>query len=300
MARSSPTPRSVPRRAPLLPTAQAAHLSVGRTALLNEPTITGDEPFLGDCTLGCPGTMIVEYAVAAAFGELVAGAAPTGLQSVTLSRGLEEGASFAAQAATRTLASVEPLRASSLPASCSPRPRALGSRPAVPPSLAPVLAAVAEAVPQIDDREDRDLTDDLAAWPTSSTSSRSWWVRSRRRAGAARRRRRPTRRRRTPSSADGVLAHPPQRRAVGVHRDRPVHGAVEPVDVVGAEAEDLPAVDRGLDGSASPTARLCSVRVPLTTATAPEEMSWSCQPVSFSGVQHSSQTSTWASRCSET
>ena len=43
-------------------------------------------------------------------------------------------------------------------------------------------------------------------------------------------------------------------------------------------------------------ARLCSSNVPLTTATAPDEMSWSWNPVSFSGVQHSSQTSTWASR----
>ena len=43
--------------------------------------------------------------------------------------------------------------------------------------------------------------------------------------------------------ADGVLPHPPQRRAVGVHRDGPVHGAGQPVDVVGAEAEDLPALD---------------------------------------------------------
>ena len=39
---------------------------------------------------------------------------------------------------------------------------------------------------------------------------------------------------------------------------------------------------------------------PVTTETAPEETSWSCQPVSFSGTQHSSHTSTWESRCSET
>ena len=38
---------------------------------------------------------------------------------------------------------------------------------------------------------------------------------------------------------------------------------------------------------------------PDTTATAPEETSWSCQPVSFSGVQQSSQTSTRWSRWSE-
>jgi histidine ammonia-lyase len=143
-------------------TAQAAHLSVGRTALLNEPSITGDEPFLGDGTPGVSGTMIVEYAVAAALGVLVAGAAPTGLQSVTLSRGLEEGASFAAQAATLTLSSVEPLRAI-LAGELLTAVRALGSRAAVSRSLSPVLEAVVEAVPLVDDREDRDLTGDLAA-----------------------------------------------------------------------------------------------------------------------------------------
>jgi len=143
-------------------TAQAAHLSVGRAALLNEPTISGDEPFLGDGTPGVSGTMIVEYVVAAALGDLVAGAAPTGLQSVTLSRGLEEGASFAAQSATRALASVEPLRAV-LAGELLTAARALGSAAMVPAALAPVLAAVAQAVPQLDDRADRNLTDDLAA-----------------------------------------------------------------------------------------------------------------------------------------
>jgi hypothetical protein len=34
---------------------------------------------------------------------------------------------------------------------------------------------------------------------------------------------------------------------------------------------------------------LCSVNAPLTTATAPAEMSWSCHPVSFSGVQHNTR-----------
>src|ERR1700733_8102298 len=45
---------------------------------------------------------------------------------------------------------------------------------------------------------------------------------------------------------------------------------------------------------------LDSLTAPRTTRTAPEEMSWSCQPVSSARVQHSSQTSTNSSRCSET
>ncbi len=41
-----------------------------------------------------------------------------------------------------------------------------------------------------------------------------------------------------------------------------------------------------------PIRGLDSISAPSTTHTAPEEMSWSCQPVSFSGVQQSSQMST--------
>lgn len=48
-----------------------------------------------------------------------------------------------------------------------------------------------------------------------------------------------------------------------------------------------------------PIRGLDSVRTPWTTRTAPEERSWSCQPVSFCRVQHSSQTSTNSSRYSE-
>jgi hypothetical protein len=44
----------------------------------------------------------------------------------------------------------------------------------------------------------------------------------------------------------------------------------------------------------------CSQTAPSTTWYATEEMSWSCQPVSLTFVQHSSQTSTCSSRCSET
>ncbi len=143
-------------------TAQAAQLSVARTAMLDEPSITGDEPFLGDGTPGVSGTMVVEYAVAAALGELVADAAPTGLQSVTLSRGLEEGASFAAQAAARTLASIPPLRAV-IAGELLVAARALGPDGAVGPVLRPVLDAVAEAAPLLGDRRDRDLTAELLA-----------------------------------------------------------------------------------------------------------------------------------------
>src|SRR5215475_5518480 len=47
---------------------------------------------------------------------------------------------------------------------------------------------------------------------------------------------------------------------------------------------------------APPMRGLDSVSAPRTTRTAPDEMSWSCQPVSFPGDQQMSQTSTYSSR----
>ena len=59
-----------------------------------------------------------------------------------------------------------------------------------------------------------------------------------------------------------------------------------------------PGPDAGLPRTGA-SVRLFSTSSPDTTATAPEDTSWSCQPVSFSGVQHSSHRSTWVSRWSE-
>ena len=54
------------------------------------------------------------------------------------------------------------------------------------------------------------------------------------------------------------------------------------------------------DTASPPIRGLDSISSPSTTQTAPDEMSWSCQPVSLTGVQHSNQTSTWSSRYSDT
>jgi hypothetical protein len=82
-----------------------------------------------------------------------------------------------------------------------------------------------------------------------------------------------------------------------VHADRAVHRSVEPVDVVRPEGEDPAGPHASLVGTLG-RGEVVSTSSPETTA--PEDTSGSCQPVSLSGVQHSNQTFTWTSRCSET
>ncbi|MCW2748982.1 MAG: aromatic amino acid lyase [Aeromicrobium sp.] len=89
-----------------LATGQTAQLSLARLTMLNEPALTGLEPFLGDGTPGASGTMITEYVSASALAELRALATPVSLQTVSLSRGVEEDASFASLAARQAFDSV--------------------------------------------------------------------------------------------------------------------------------------------------------------------------------------------------
>jgi histidine ammonia-lyase len=91
--------------------AQSAQLSLARLAMLCEPTLTGQTPFLSDGSPGASGVMVCEYVAASALGSLRALATPVAVQTVTLSRGAEEGASFASQAARQTLEAVDAYRA---------------------------------------------------------------------------------------------------------------------------------------------------------------------------------------------
>jgi histidine ammonia-lyase len=93
-----------------LATAQTAQLSLARLGMLQEPALTGLDPFLGDGKPGASGTMIIEYVAASALGELRTLAMPASLQSATLSRGVEEEASFASLAARQALDSVRHFR----------------------------------------------------------------------------------------------------------------------------------------------------------------------------------------------
>ena len=76
---------------------------MNRLTYVSEPNHTGLEPFLGDGTPGASGVMVVEYVAAAALGDLRAAAAPASTQSITLSRGIEDTASFASLAARQLL-----------------------------------------------------------------------------------------------------------------------------------------------------------------------------------------------------
>ncbi len=140
--------------------AQSAQLSLARLAMLTEPAYTGERPFLGDGTPAASGVMIVEYSAASALAELRALATPAGLQVVTLSRGVEEDASFATLAARQALDAVSRYRAvlaSELVAAVRCL-RLQGTRPE------PLLAALRWLDARdggAPDMRDRDLTDDL-------------------------------------------------------------------------------------------------------------------------------------------
>jgi len=94
----------------VLGVAQTGQLVLGRLAALIEPTYTGLAAFLGDGTAGASGVMILEYVAASALAEVRAAASPAGVQSVTLSRGVEEDASFASLAARQAMIAADNYR----------------------------------------------------------------------------------------------------------------------------------------------------------------------------------------------
>ncbi len=138
--------------------AQAGQLSLARLAMLTEPAFTGLPAFLSDGTPGASGVMVLEYVAASALGDLRAAATPAGPQSVVLSRGVEEDASFASLAARQAAAAVGALRvllACELVAAVR-AVRARGLTPAGPVSRALQMCADLPV-----ERVDRDLTDDV-------------------------------------------------------------------------------------------------------------------------------------------
>jgi len=145
--------------ASVLGIAQTGQLVLARLATLIEPSFTGLAPFLGDGMPGASGVMILEYVAASALGDLRAAAAPAGVQSVTLSRGVEEDASFASLAARQAMTAVENyqiLIACELVAAV----RAMRMQQRFPgnPGLTSALAACADLSA---DTTDRDLTPDI-------------------------------------------------------------------------------------------------------------------------------------------
>jgi len=138
--------------------AQTAALSLARVTMFNEPAFTGVAPFLGDGTPGASGVMVVEYVAASALAVLREAAAPVSVQTVTLSRGVEEHASFASLAATNALNTVQHYRAllacELVAAVRCLRMRGLSLPPALT-GIAPLLDGLGRNV------ADRDLTGEL-------------------------------------------------------------------------------------------------------------------------------------------
>ncbi|MGW1985325.1 aromatic amino acid ammonia-lyase [Streptomyces collinus] len=140
---------------------QVARLSTSRLSTLNEPAYTRLRPFLTDHEPAASGVMILEYAAAAALGDLRAFSAPASLGHAVLSRGVEEQASFASLAARQTLRACGAYR---LVVGCElvAAVRALRLRGLRPdPGLGAGRAfALADAALD-DDLADRPLTDDV-------------------------------------------------------------------------------------------------------------------------------------------
>lgn len=87
---------------------QTAQLSAARLATLMDPAYTGRLPFLADRP-GASGMLILEYVAQDAVAELRHLAAPVTTGTAVVSRGAEDHAGFATQAARHTLRCLEPL-----------------------------------------------------------------------------------------------------------------------------------------------------------------------------------------------
>ncbi|MDX3800629.1 aromatic amino acid lyase [Streptomyces sp. AK04-3B] len=137
---------------------QTAQLSAARLAALGDPGLTGLPPFLGGGPASSSGAMILEYTANSALAELRSCATPASAGHAVLSRGLEEAASFAGQAARQALRAANAYRVV-LACELVAAVRALRMLPGSPPVAA--FAVAAAALPAGTD--DRPLTDDVTA-----------------------------------------------------------------------------------------------------------------------------------------
>ncbi|MDR6980016.1 histidine ammonia-lyase [Streptomyces sp. 3330] len=142
---------------------QTAQLSAARLTALGDPGLTGLPPFLGGGPATSSGTMILEYTANSALAELRAATAPASAGHAVLSRGLEEAATFAGQAARQSARAAD---AYSTVLACElvAAVRALRMKPAraeAPAPSAAVLAAATAVLPA--GTEDRPLSGDVTA-----------------------------------------------------------------------------------------------------------------------------------------
>jgi histidine ammonia-lyase len=149
--------------------AQAGQLSLARLSMLCDPSMTGLPPFLADSRPGASGIMTVEYVVASGLASLRARATPASVQTVTLSHGVEEDASFASLGARQALDSV-PVLQNVLAGELVAARRCLHMRGLDPPALRTWLAGITGLSESV---ADRDLTPDLMA-AAQALSPRGW------------------------------------------------------------------------------------------------------------------------------
>ncbi|MFD4412599.1 aromatic amino acid lyase [Streptomyces sp. NPDC058476] len=138
-----------------------ARLSAARLSGLGRAELTGLRSYLADEASAGSGMMILEYSAAAALAEIQACAAPAALGHVVLSQGLEEAASFATQAARKSLRLAHAYR---LVLGCElvAAVRALRQRGAAPDPRTPAGRAYVRAAAVLDPAmTDRPLTDDV-------------------------------------------------------------------------------------------------------------------------------------------
>ncbi|MGW1272166.1 aromatic amino acid lyase, partial [Streptomyces sp. NPDC002491] len=137
---------------------QTAQLSAARLAALGDPGLTALPAFLGGGPASSSGAMILEYTANSALAELRSCATPASAGHAVLSRGLEEAASFAGQAARQAMRAAN---AYTVVLACElvAAVRALRMLPGPPPVAA--FAVAAAALPAGTD--DRPLTDDVTA-----------------------------------------------------------------------------------------------------------------------------------------
>ena len=129
-----------------------ASMSAARLAHLMEPGLTGLTPFLSLDAPGSSGVLIAEYLAADALARLRAAAAPVVLGTVAISRGLEEHASFAWQAAGQAREAVLHLR-TVLALEWVAAERALRMKGAsCDGALAPIRALASGFDPRLEDR----------------------------------------------------------------------------------------------------------------------------------------------------
>jgi histidine ammonia-lyase len=146
--------------ATLAVTASAA-LSVGRLRALVEPEYTGLAPFLADrAAPGSSGVMMLEYLAAESLARMRAAAAPASLQSASVSRGVENAASFAPLAVSNASAAAAGYRTVLACELLAARRALLQQGVRLPRGLEPILAALSELG---EESADRDLSTDLDA-----------------------------------------------------------------------------------------------------------------------------------------